>query len=34
MKLNNSTAEVFIPHNKPETEAFQRITHLGIGAHQ
>lgn len=34
MKLKNSTAEVFIPDGKPEAEAFSRITHLGIGAHQ
>src|SRR5689334_17330481 len=34
MKLHNSTAEIFIPDGKPETEALRRITHLGIGAHQ
>ena len=34
MKLNNSTAEVFIPDGKPQKDAFRRITHLGIGAHQ
>jgi len=34
MKLHNTTAEVFIPDGKPESEALQRITHLGIGAHQ
>jgi LmbE family N-acetylglucosaminyl deacetylase len=34
MKFKNSTAEVFIPDGKPEAEAFSRITHLGIGAHQ
>lgn len=34
MKLHNSTATVFIPDGKPESDALQRITHLGIGAHQ
>jgi LmbE family N-acetylglucosaminyl deacetylase len=34
MKLNNSTAQIFVPDGKPVTEALQRITHLGIGAHQ
>lgn len=34
MKLHYSTAEVFIPDQLPVNEAFQRITHLGIGAHQ
>ena len=34
MKLKNSTAQVFIPDNKPVAEALPRITHLGVGAHQ
>ena len=34
MKLHHGTADVFIPDHLPETEAFCRITHLGIGAHQ
>ena len=34
MNLNNSTAELFIPDGKSETEALRRVTHLGIGAHQ
>ncbi len=34
MKLHHSTADVFIPDQKPETEALRRVTHLGIGAHQ
>jgi LmbE family N-acetylglucosaminyl deacetylase len=34
MKLHNSTAEMFVPDGKPVTAALQRITHLGIGAHQ
>ena len=34
MELHNATAEIFIPDGQPETEALQRITHLGIGAHQ
>jgi LmbE family N-acetylglucosaminyl deacetylase len=34
MKLCNATAEVFVPDGKPIGEALQRITHLGIGAHQ
>ncbi len=34
MKFKNSTAEIFIPDGKSEAEAFSRITHLGIGAHQ
>lgn len=34
MKLNTTTADVFIPDGKPETEALERITHLGVGAHQ
>jgi LmbE family N-acetylglucosaminyl deacetylase len=34
MKLHNSSAGLFIPDQKPEAEALQRVTHLGIGAHQ
>ena len=34
MKLFNSTAEIFIPDGKPAPEALERITHLGVGAHQ
>lgn len=34
MKLHNSTAQIFVPDGKPVAEALQRITHLGIGAHQ
>jgi LmbE family N-acetylglucosaminyl deacetylase len=34
MKLHNSTASVFIPDGRPEDKAVERVTHLGIGAHQ
>jgi LmbE family N-acetylglucosaminyl deacetylase len=34
MKLHNSTAEIFVPDDKPVADALSRITHLGIGAHQ
>jgi LmbE family N-acetylglucosaminyl deacetylase len=34
IKLHNATAEIFVPDDKPVEEALQRITHLGIGAHQ
>jgi LmbE family N-acetylglucosaminyl deacetylase len=34
MKLHHSTAGIFIPDSHPEAEALQRVTHLGIGAHQ
>ena len=34
MKLNNATAEIFIPDGLPVPAALKRITHLGIGAHQ
>jgi LmbE family N-acetylglucosaminyl deacetylase len=34
MKLNQSTAQVFVPDGKPVSDALKRITHLGIGAHQ
>lgn len=34
MKLRNPSAELFVPDSKPEADALERITHLGIGAHQ
>ncbi len=34
MKLHNASADIFIPDNTPLEEAFARVTHLGIGAHQ
>ncbi|NKB24552.1 MAG: PIG-L family deacetylase [Kiritimatiellae bacterium] len=34
MNFYHSTASTFIADNKPIEEAFERITHLGIGAHQ
>ncbi len=34
MKLHQSTAEIFVPDEKPVADALSRITHLGIGAHQ
>ena len=34
MKLHHSTAEIFIPDGIQESAALQRVTHLGIGAHQ
>jgi LmbE family N-acetylglucosaminyl deacetylase len=34
MKLNQSTAQIFVPDGKPVADALKRITHLGIGAHQ
>lgn len=34
MRLHQPTAEVFIPDQAPIPEALERITHLGIGAHQ
>ena len=34
MILHHPTAAIFIPDQKPRTEALHRITHLGIGAHQ
>jgi LmbE family N-acetylglucosaminyl deacetylase len=34
MNLRNLTADIYIPDALPEAEALQRITHLGIGAHQ
>jgi LmbE family N-acetylglucosaminyl deacetylase len=34
MKLNNPTAEIYVPDDGPVASALKRITHLGIGAHQ
>lgn len=34
MKFHHSTAEIFVPDQKPVSEALSRVTHLGIGAHQ
>jgi LmbE family N-acetylglucosaminyl deacetylase len=34
MKLNNPTAEIYVPDDRPVASALKRITHLGIGAHQ
>lgn len=34
MKLHQASADIFIPDGKPAPEAFRRITHLGVGAHQ
>lgn len=34
MKLHQSTAGIFVPDGKPVAEAVERVTHLGIGAHQ
>ena len=34
MKLNLPTAQVFVPDGRTAADAFKRITHLGIGAHQ
>lgn len=34
MKLHHSTAGIFIPDSRTKAEALQRVTHLGIGAHQ
>lgn len=34
MKLNNKSAQIFIPDKASEKIAFGRTTHLGIGAHQ
>ena len=34
MKLHQSTAGIFVPDGKPVAEALERVTHLGIGAHQ
>jgi LmbE family N-acetylglucosaminyl deacetylase len=34
MKLHNPSAQIFVPDGKSVADALQRITHLGIGAHQ
>jgi LmbE family N-acetylglucosaminyl deacetylase len=34
MNLHKPTACIFVPDNAPEPQALERITHLGIGAHQ
>jgi LmbE family N-acetylglucosaminyl deacetylase len=34
MKFAKQGARLFIPDGKPEQEAFSRITHLAVGAHQ
>jgi LmbE family N-acetylglucosaminyl deacetylase len=34
MKLHHPTAEIFIPDGSQQSAALQRISHLGIGAHQ
>ena len=34
IRLRNPTASFFIPDGKTAKAAFQRTTHLGIGAHQ
>ncbi len=34
MKFHNPSASVFVPDGTAAGEAFRRITHLGIGAHQ
>jgi len=34
MKFYQSAAEIFVPGRKLVAEALERITHLGIGAHQ
>jgi len=34
MKLTNASAQIYIPDGTAEQDAFQRITHVGIGAHQ
>jgi len=34
MKFHNPNASVFVPDGKATDEAFRRVTHLGIGAHQ
>ncbi len=34
MNFHCSTAEVFVPDGTPEPRALERISHLGIGAHQ
>jgi LmbE family N-acetylglucosaminyl deacetylase len=34
MKFHNSSAEIYVPDGQPVGKAVERITHLGIGAHQ
>jgi LmbE family N-acetylglucosaminyl deacetylase len=34
MKPHHPTAQIFVPDGKPVEAALQRITHLGVGAHQ
>ncbi|MGA0845595.1 MAG: PIG-L deacetylase family protein, partial [Luteolibacter sp.] len=34
MKFHHSSASLFVPDGKSAPEATQRVTHLGIGAHQ
>jgi LmbE family N-acetylglucosaminyl deacetylase len=34
MNLRNSSAQIFVPDGQPVVDALQRVTHLGIGAHQ
>ena len=34
MKFHNSNASIFVPDGTAVEAAFQRVTHLGIGAHQ
>jgi LmbE family N-acetylglucosaminyl deacetylase len=34
MKLNQESAEIFVPDRKPIEAALARTTHMGIGAHQ
>jgi LmbE family N-acetylglucosaminyl deacetylase len=34
MQLKNPGAQIFVPDGSPVTEALQRTTHMGIGAHQ
>jgi LmbE family N-acetylglucosaminyl deacetylase len=34
MQFHHSTAEIYVPDGRPVPAALQRVTHLGIGAHQ
>ena len=34
MKFNRPNASVFVPDGRPVEEAFRRVTHLGVAAHQ
>src|SRR5436190_12459303 len=34
MKLHQPSAEIFVPDRAPVADALERITHLGVGAHQ